>query len=166
MVIDKTKLDPSEYVYSETQETFSEWKNNNDVKAVFRLLTNEKRVGKNIRYGADCQGSTFRTIVIEPGHTIKLQKEYDQAIRTVSTATGLVVGGLCPWLTKIGEENITVHTSLDYKTAFQEEEAITLMKALKKENELREALKELEKRKLVEEKKTAVSPAPVSTYKK
>jgi hypothetical protein len=142
------KLDPSDYVYSEQTETFSTWKNNNSEKAVFRLLTHLKKPGKHPKFGADCKGSVFLRVEIEPGATKQLPSEYDQAIRAVSPVSGQVVGGLCPWLTKVGEEDVVVHTSLDYKTALMEEEAKLLAASLKKENELRDALAELEKRKL------------------
>jgi len=142
------KLDPSDYVYTDIVETFSEWKNNNTDTANFKLLMDNKRPGSDSRHGVDCKASVFLPVRLEPGQSIKLPKEYDQAIRKVCPKTGQVVGGLCPWLVKVGEEDIVVHSSLDYKAAFQEQEAMELMKAMKKENELRDALKELEKRKL------------------
>lgn len=142
------QIDPSDFVYSEVTETYSTWKNNNKDKATFRLLMHTKRRGVHKQFGADCQGSEFLRVDIEPGQSVKLLKEFDQAIRTVDQKTGLVVGGLCPWLTKEGEENLVVHKSLDYMAAFQEEEAMNYIQAVKKENELKDALKEIEKRKI------------------
>jgi hypothetical protein len=148
------KPDPSDYVFSETTERYTEWKNNNKEKAVFRLLTHEKRTGRpNARHkdSGRCQASVFLKIEVLPGQTIKLKSEFDDAIRKVSKETGQVVGGLCPWLTKVGEEDVTVHSSLDYKLAIQEEQAHHMLDAMKKENDLREALKEIERRKLLME---------------
>jgi hypothetical protein len=150
---DQKLIDPSDMVYSERTETFSTWKNTNDKKATFRLLTNEKRAGKHPKEGANCKGSVFLRVEIEPGQTRTLPSEYDQAIRKVDQKTGQVVGGLCPWLTKTGEEEIVVHKSLDYKSAFLNEEALNLVKTLAKEEELRNALKVLEDRKAADEAK-------------
>jgi hypothetical protein len=140
--------DPSDYVYSEKTEQFTTWKNTNDKAASFRLLTHEKRRGKHPKFGADAKGSVFLKIEIAPGESKQLPSEYDQAIRKVCPKTGQIVGGLCPWLTKVGEEKVVIHTSLDYKTAIEGEEARQLVAAMRKENELRDALDELEKRKL------------------
>ena len=151
-------MDPSDYVYGDKILTISHWKNNNTVPAKFRLLTHEKRTGRpNSRHqdSAKCQASIFLKIELEPGQTIELPSEYDQAIRTLSSRTGEVVGGLCPWLTKIGEENVTLHSSLDYKSAFQHEEALTLVAAMKKEEELNAAMAELTKRKAALSKEAA-----------
>jgi hypothetical protein len=145
--MNKNKIDPSDLVFSEKTETFSEWTNNNDQTAVFRLLTHEKRPGNHRQFGPDCQASLFLPVTVEPGQTIKLPSVYDQSIRKVNEKTGQVVGGLCPWLVKTGEEDIIVHRSLDYKAAFLQEEAKELVEGMKKENELREALATLEKHK-------------------
>ncbi len=160
-------MDPSDYVYSDKILTISKWKNNNNVTAKMRLLTHEKKTGRpNGRHqdSTKCQASVFLRIELPPGETIELPSEYDQAIRTVSTRTGEVIGGLCPWLTKIGEENVTIHSSLDYKSAFQHEEALTLVAAMKKEEELNAALAELAKRKAVLTAKSVEVPV-VSTKK-
>ncbi len=144
-------INPNDFVYSEQKETFSTWRNDNDKPAVFKLLT-DKKVTKNrskhMNNGEQVQGSIFLPVRVEPGQSIQLPSEYDQAIRTVSPKTNQVVGGLCPWLIKVGEEDLVVHVSLDYKTSIMETEALELAKAMKKENELRSALAELEKRKL------------------
>src|ERR1022692_583546 len=110
-------LDPSDYVYSEQVENYSTWRNDNDKPAVFRLLTHEKRKGvKNGKHedSNKCQGSVFLRVEIKPGETRQLPTEYDDAIRKVNPKTGMVHGGLCPWLTKVGEDEVLVHQSLDY----------------------------------------------------
>ena len=158
-MLNQNIIDPSNYTYSEKRETFSTWKNNNDKKAVFRLLTHEKRTGKHQKFGADCKASVFLPIVIEPGETRMLPSEYDQAIRFVSPKTGQVSGGLCPWLTKVGEEELIIETSLDYKSAFQNQEALDLVKTLAKEEELKQALKTLEDHKAkLEAQKSEAKP--------
>lgn len=158
-----TTPDVSEFVYTEQKETFSTWKNNNDATARFRLLTDKKVVGrpnKNHKESGDCKVSVFLNVVIEPGATKLIPTEYDDAIRKVSKKTGQVVGGLCPWLTKVGEEDVVIHTSLDYKSAFQEEEARQLVDTMKKENELRAALELIQKRKLAAEITAEEKKAP------
>ena len=144
-------INPNDFVYTEKSATYSTWRNDNDKPAVFRLLTDKKITKNNSKRnnnGESVQGSIFLSVRLEPGQTTQLPSEYDQAIRTVSPKTGQVVGGLCPWLIKVGEEDIVVHVSLDYKTSIMESEALALVATMKKENELREALAELEKRKL------------------
>jgi hypothetical protein len=140
----------NELVYSEQTQTFTTWKNNNNVAATFRLLTHEKRKGRqniNHQNNGDCLMSVFLKVVVQPGEQIRLPSEYDSAIRKVSERTGEVVGGLCPWLTKVGEEDIVINKSLDYKIAIMEEQAQNTIDALKKENQLRSALDEIEKAK-------------------
>jgi hypothetical protein len=168
---DQNKLiNPNDFIYTEKSETYSTWRNDNDRTAVFKLLT-DKKITKNssrrMNNGEPVQGSIFLNVKIEPGESKQLPSEYDQAIRTVSPKTGQVVGGLCPWLVKVGEEDIVVHVSLDYKTSIMETEALELAKSMKKETELRAALAELERRKLslqiekevVAEKKSAGRPS-------
>lgn len=141
----------SNFVYSEKTESFSTWKNNNDKPARFNLLTHQKMRGKHRKFGADCKASVFLKIEIQPGETKQLPSEFDQAIRKVSAKTGQIVGGLCPWLTKEGEEDMVVHKSLDYKSAFQEAEAYKAIEAFKKEDELKKALKVLEDARMQQE---------------
>lgn len=134
----------SNFVYSERTESFSQWKNTNNVVARFKLLTDKKRKGIHKRFGADCQASCFLVVEIQPGQTKSLPSEYDQAIRKVSPKTGQVVGGLCPWLTKIGEEDVVVHKSLDYKNAIETEQAFDMVAALAQEDKLKAALATLQ----------------------
>ncbi len=138
----------SDLIYSEEIETFSHWENNNDQKAVFRLVDDRKVKGTDKMYGVDCQGTHFLHVEVLPGKKVKIPSLYDQAIRTVNHKTGQIVGGLCPWLTKIGEEDIVIHKSLDYKSAMQDIEVKEMAETLKKEDELRAALAVIEKRKV------------------
>ena len=145
---------PSDYVFSERKELYSEWKNNNDKPAKFKLLTHEKRTGRNTSKhtdGTNCTASVFITIELQPGETKMIPAEYDAAIRRVDNKTNLVVGGLCPWLTKVGEESVTIHSSLDYKSAIAHEAAFNLVKDMKTASELRDALKMLDKKRLDDE---------------
>lgn len=142
-----TIQDPSDLVYTEEVQTFTTWKNNNDQKAIFKLVTDKTLAGSHPKFGADCKAVHFLLVEIEPGKSKRIPTEYDQAIRTVNPKTGQVVGGLCPWLTKVGEEDIVVHKSLDYKAAWQEQEVQEVAQAMKKEQDLRDALAEIEKRK-------------------
>lgn len=145
-------INPNDFVYTEKSSTFSTWRNDNDKPAVFKILTDKKVTKNNSRRmnnGEQCQGSIFLNVIIQPGETKQLPSEYDQAIRTVSPRSGQVVGGLCPWLVKVGEEDVVVHISLDYKASMMEAEAMQLVASMKKETELRAALDELERRKAV-----------------
>jgi len=87
----------------------------------------------------------IQKIEILPGKTVRLPTKYDQAIRWVSSKTGEAVQGLCPWLTKVGEEDIVVHSSLDYKSAMKDQEALDMVAVLKRKQELQDALAQLEK---------------------
>lgn len=159
----------SDLVYSEKTATFSQWVNNNNETATFRLLTHEKRKGLPARNNAHidsgkCDASTFLKVVVKPGEKVSLPAEYDQAIRKIDARTGQVVGGLCPWLTKIGEEDVVINKSLDYKTAILHEDALRTVEVMKKEQELRDALQLMEQQR--EAAKIAASTALASSLKK
>jgi hypothetical protein len=151
--------DASDFIYQEIKESFSTWKNNEKVTFTFRLLTDEKGKGTKIpvknphqvktsdEEKEACVMSQFLRVTVKPGQEIRLPSKYDQAIRWVSPRTGEVVGGLCPLLTKVGEENLIVSQAFDYKTAIMHEGAMKAVEAMKKENELREALALIEKQK-------------------
>lgn len=149
----------SDFEYTEVKETFSTWKNNSPHTARFTLVTDDKRPGRtNGKTGplgeratndeiSNCKVTTFVKYEIAPGQTKQIASKYDQAIRWVSPKTGEAVQGLCPWLTKVGEEEIVVHSSLDYKQAIQTQQALDLINVLSQEQKLREALAQIEKTK-------------------
>ena len=155
---EKTAYD--EYVYTEKEQTYSYWINNTEDTMSFRLMTNEKRVGKDRpgkhTDGSKCQGSMFLKVVIKPGETVKLDSQYDMAIRKISPKTGQVCGGVAPCLTKVGEENIVIPDVFDYKSAIMEEEAASIIKTIKKERDIRDAqdaIEEKRKRRKEQEQK-------------
>ncbi len=151
--------DATDFIYSEVKETFSTWKNNEDVTFNFRLMMDEKAKGTKIPVrnasqvltsGEEkeaCVMSQFLRVQIKPGESIVLPSKYDQAIRWVSPRTNEVVGGICPLLTKVGEEDLVVSSAFDYKVAIMQEEAEIVAKAMEKEDKLRTALELIEKRK-------------------
>jgi hypothetical protein len=142
----------SEFVYNEVKEAYTTWKNNNDKTARFQLVTDEKKPGST-RPGTlakpeearRCKMTCILKVELAPGKTLRLPTKYDQAIRWVSPKTGEAVQGLCPWLTKVGQEDIVVHSSLDYKSAMRDQEALDMVAVMKRKNELQEALAQLEK---------------------
>lgn len=109
------------------------WVNDSEKNVKFRLLTNRKT-------GKQQSGVEFVDISIAPGKSIELPVEFDSAIRTEDD-TGRVVGGLCPWLKKDGEEKVNLHPSLDYEAVQAEIEIKELAVKLEKERALSEAVK-------------------------
>jgi hypothetical protein len=142
---EQTQVSYDEYEQTQKEKEYSVWQNNTTETATFRLLTHEKRKGTHKEFGGQCQGSVFMKVIIKPGESVKLESEYDNAIRKVSKATGQVESGLCPWLTKVGEEDIVVPDVFDWKAAIMEEEAGKIMKTIKKTNDLRAAAEALKK---------------------
>jgi hypothetical protein len=104
------------------------WRNDNDVEARFEVFNH---VGKRFQ------------VIIKPGETRKLPAEFDAAIHQ-KDERGIVVGGLCPWLTRLDEEAKPVdrklHAALDYKTDVENEDLDALERQIN-ERERRLALK-------------------------
>src|SRR5271169_2551785 len=87
------------------------WLNDSDKSARFRLQI--KGIGK-AEYSC-----SFRMINIPAGGQVKLSSMYDKAIRT-ENEQGEVIGGLCPWLKKQGEDFVNLIACLDYQAIEKE----------------------------------------------
>lgn len=119
----------------------STWKNESDKVVKLRLLT-------DARDGKKQQGFKFKHVVIPPGETVELPCEFDRAIRDVRD--GVIVGGQCPWLTKVNDVEFPMHPSLDYKAVAEELELQSLAEKIRKEKALEEAIKVQAERKAEE----------------
>jgi hypothetical protein len=104
------------------------------------LPKHEKIGGKK----GNCQGTTFLDVVIKPGQSVRLPSEYDMSIRYVKN--DIVLQGLCPWLTKVGEEKVVMHKALDYKQSILEMEVNKELERQESEDRLAKALELVKKK--------------------
>jgi hypothetical protein len=122
---DDLELDEEEY-----HETV--WVNNTVYTAKFKLM--QEKTGKA------AYSSAFRTHVLKPGDKLTLSSVFDDAIRTVDK-NGMVVGGLCPWLEKEGEDDVEIHSCLDFESIAEELELQKIAVQNTKSKALEEAVK-------------------------
>ncbi len=129
--MNKKFLDDEDATEQEAVYKLTTWVNDTQETARFQLMQVE--AGK-IQYSAK-----FRKIVIKPGQKLALESRFDDAIRTMER--GRVVGGLCPWLKKEGEDEVEMEDCLDYKTVAETLEVLDLSLKLQKRKGLEEAIK-------------------------
>jgi hypothetical protein len=75
-----------------------------------------------------------------PGEEIELSSKYDQAIQRISKEGDVIVGGLCPWLTKVGSDKLPLDPSLDFEAVKEKIELEDLAKKLVAQKSLEEAI--------------------------
>lgn len=106
-----------EDVDSQSGESFEEeyhetvWVNNTTHTAKFKLMQEKS--------GRVANSAAFRTHILKPGDKVTLSSVFDDAIRTIDK-DGIIVGGLCPWLEKEGEDDVEMHSCLDFETIAEE----------------------------------------------
>ena len=117
-----------------TRKTFnkkSTWVNNTNDTFKFELMT-----GESFEKGA----AYYReSVEIKPGESVELQSHFDNSIRVIDNKNGRIVAGLCPMLTKVGEENVEVEPCLDYRVIVEEQKLAALAAKIEKEKAFSEA---------------------------
>lgn len=113
------------------------WRNDNNVVARFNVVTTTP-IGQGAGYIKD-------PIEIKPGEEVSLPSIYDPEIRKLDKR-GIIVGGLCPWLTKVGDEDREIEQALDYKSVIESQELEKIAAKLQKEKHLEDAIKLVAKR--------------------
>lgn len=114
--------------------TMTTWVNTQDRTVKFSYLT-------HVKTGKKASGGLYQNVVLKPGQRVKIPSEFDCGIR--DERNGIVVGGLAPFLLKEGEsqEDVTLHSCLDYKNVTADVALQELAARLKKEDELARAVK-------------------------
>lgn len=128
--------------YSEEEQAYEEttWVNGTHDTVKFRLMTDKRTGPKN-------SGIHFRIVTLHPGDKITLSSEFNSAIRTEDT-NGIIVGGLCPFLNKEGEEEVNLHPCLDFKKVVEDIELDALAKKMQKDNSMKDAIKAYSEKKV------------------
>jgi hypothetical protein len=107
------------------------WVNDTIHTAKFRLQVKES--------GKLPYSSKFRTITLKPGDKITLSSDYDDGIRT-ENKSGTVIGGLCPWLKKQGEDFIDIAECLNFEAVADKIELEQLADKIRVDESLKAAV--------------------------
>jgi hypothetical protein len=107
------------------------WRNDTTETARFRIQYEGS--------GKALHSALWYSVTIKPGETQALPAELDQGIRTVRR--GQIVGGICPWLTRVDETDAPdLHPALDWKAVVEQQELEDLAAKIKRERDLVEAI--------------------------
>lgn len=120
--------------FDDNEDTQSDtvWVNNTTHTAKFKIMLEKAGRAPN--------SAAFRAITLSPGQSIKLDSVHDHSIRT-EDAYGKVVGGLCPWLSKDGEDEVEMEPCLDFEAVANQLELEKLAVKVQKDKALEEAIK-------------------------
>ncbi len=152
--------------------TFTTWKNETQNTAVLKLQDLEEDYNyvskKNPAKGTMEKKPTRKTgngkwitRTIKPGESVQLPRHFDNAIQTLDLSedpitgkivgSGTVIGGACPWLTKVGDEDRVVADFLDWETDVAVQEIEKMSKAIERSKAREMKLQKInEQRKLIE----------------
>ena len=123
--------------YDAPAPAITTWRNDTKYIARFRILTSE--MSRNPFVGK------FLYIKLKPGESYQLPSKYDDGIRKVDPKTNVIVGGMCPWLTKVDAEEIkpTMSNALDFETQNEVDEIKRLQESMAKRKLMEMKLQEL-----------------------
>ena len=131
----------------EQEPTNTIWVNDTKYTATFRLM--------QFKHGKAPNSASFKKYVIAPGETKLIDSQFDSAIRT-EDKYGRVIGGLCPWLKKQGEDEVEMEDCLNFEAVADKMAIQKLAEELKQSKALEEAIKVHAEQKVAE----AADPKP------
>jgi hypothetical protein len=132
----------------EVSKHFTVWKNNTDKTFSFKIYGEERIIHltpNQYRPFTEAGKRMSRmTVIIQPGKSVEIDSRYDNAIRTVNES-GNIVGGLCPHLSKVGEDETPKFSlGLDSIRIEEEEERKKLIEKMEAEARYLTAVRFLE----------------------
>lgn len=146
-IVNKKQTLKDKFKFNDSMTT---WINKTKYTANFKLIGVHS--ANNIDGETHC--GEINEVTLAPGEKVDIFSVFDNAIRTIDKNSGLVVGGLCPWLDKVKEDDKPeMHSCLDFETIMDEDRISKLSRKLIKDRSDAEAIKILNEEKFEEETK-------------